>query len=97
MLESCFERLCTLLSLVRSAGKIPSSVNYMLLCAGIMSLNHNEYKIMNAIRKYNDKHRLCFVGMSAGKYSQHDRSSRDWRDLRITGQLVVLVDCNCIL
>jgi len=39
MLDSYFERLCTPLSLVRSAGKIPPSVNYGLVCAGTMSLN----------------------------------------------------------
>jgi len=47
MLESYFERLCTSLSLVRPDGKIPPSLNYTLLCAGIMTLKHNKYKIMN--------------------------------------------------
>jgi len=37
------------LSLVRPAGKIPPFVNYTLLCAGIMTLNNNEYNIMNVI------------------------------------------------
>ena len=32
---------------------------HALLCAGIMSLNHNEYKIMNVIRNYNDKNIGC--------------------------------------
>jgi len=49
MLESYFELLCTSLSLVRPAGIIPPSVNYVLLCARIMTLNHDEYKIMNVI------------------------------------------------
>jgi len=40
MLESYIECLCTSISLVRPAGKGPPSVNYMLLCAGIMSLKH---------------------------------------------------------
>jgi len=40
MLESYFELLCTSLSLVRPTGKNPPSVNYALLCAGIMAVNH---------------------------------------------------------
>ena len=40
--------------LVKPAGKIPPSVSYALLCAGIMSLNHNEYKLMNVVRDYKD-------------------------------------------
>jgi len=61
MLESYFEHLCTRTSLllVRPAGKIPPSVNYTLLCARIMSLNHNEHKIMNVIINYNDKTICC--------------------------------------
>ena len=55
MLEISFELLCTSLSLVRYGDKIPPSVNYTLLCAGIKSLNHNEYKTMNVIQSYNDK------------------------------------------
>ena len=49
MLESYFEILCTSLSLVKPAGKIPPFVNYTQVCSGIMSLNHGEYKIMNVI------------------------------------------------
>jgi len=51
MLESYLELLCTSLSLVRRAGKIPPSVNYMLPCAGVMTLKHNECKIMNVMSK----------------------------------------------
>jgi len=40
MLESYFELLCTSLSLVRPTGKNLPSVNYILLCAGIMTVNH---------------------------------------------------------
>jgi len=48
-LESYFELLCTSLSFVRPPDKIPASVNYTLLCTGIMTLNHNGYEIMNVI------------------------------------------------
>jgi len=43
------------------AGKIPPFVKYTLLYAGIMSLNlnHNEYKLMNVIRNYNNKYIGC--------------------------------------
>jgi len=37
------------LPLARPLGKIPPSANYGLLCTGIMTLNHNNYKIMNVI------------------------------------------------
>jgi len=38
------------MSFVRPAGNIPvPSVNYTLICAGIMILNHNEYKILKVI------------------------------------------------
>jgi len=61
MLESYFEYLC--ISLDRPAGKIPPFVNYTLLCAGIISLNQNEYKIINVglIRIYNDKNIGCVL------------------------------------
>jgi len=49
MLECYLELLCTSLSLVRPTGKNSPSVSYTLLCAGIMSVDHNEYKIMNVI------------------------------------------------
>jgi len=57
MLESYVGHLstCTSRSLVRPACKILPSVSYTLLCTGIMSLNHNEHKLMNVIRQYNDK------------------------------------------
>ena len=55
MLESEFERLCTSLSLFRPAGKFPPYVNYTPLRLGIMNLNYNEHKIMNAIRHYKHK------------------------------------------
>jgi len=60
------------MSFVRPAGNIPvPSVNYTLICAGIMILNHNEYKILKVIGygtilKKND--RLSLVGISSGKY-----------------------------
>jgi len=47
MLKSYFELLCTSLTLVDPTGKSPPSVNYTLLCTGITTLNHKEYKIMN--------------------------------------------------
>ena len=47
MLKSYFELLCTSLTLVGPTGKSPPSVNYTLLCTGITTLNHNEYKIIN--------------------------------------------------
>jgi len=40
MLESYFELLCKSLSFVRPTGKNPPSVNYALLCARIMTVNH---------------------------------------------------------
>jgi len=40
--------LCTSPSLVGPTGKSPPSANYTLLCTGITTLNHKEYKIMNA-------------------------------------------------
>jgi len=46
--------------LLRTFMHIPPFVNYTLFCAGIMSLNHNEYKIMNAITELqNDKNIGC--------------------------------------
>jgi len=47
MLKSYFELLCTSLTLVEPTGKSLPSVNYTLLCTGITTLNHKEYKIMN--------------------------------------------------
>ena len=48
MLKSYFELLCPSLSLnVTPAGKVRPCVNYTLLCTGIMTVNHNKYKIMN--------------------------------------------------
>jgi len=38
-----------------TAGKIPPSVNDVLLFTEVMSLNHDEYKIINVIRNDNDK------------------------------------------
>jgi len=35
------------------------STMHALLCGGIMSLNHNEYKLMNVIPNYNDKNIGC--------------------------------------
>jgi len=57
MLKSYFELLCTSLTLVEPTGKSPPSVNYTLLCTGITTLNHKEYKIMKCKRlwNYNDK------------------------------------------
>jgi len=49
VLESYFELLCTSLSFVMPAGTIALCVNYTLFCAGIMTLNHHDYKIMNVI------------------------------------------------
>jgi len=49
VLESYFELLCTSLSFVMPAGIIALFVNYTLLCAGIMTLNQHDYKIMNVI------------------------------------------------
>jgi len=49
MLECYLVLLCTSLSLVRPTGKNSPFVNYALLCAGIMSVDHNEYKIMNVL------------------------------------------------
>jgi len=59
MLESYFERLRTSVSLVRPAYNILPFVNYKLLCASIMNLNRNEYKVMNVIRNYNNKNICC--------------------------------------
>ena len=87
-LESYFELLCTSLSLVRPPGKIPPSANYTLLFSGIMTLNHNEYKIMNVIG-YGTimiKYQLRLVRIWAGTYSQQDKCLRAWRNFSITGQ-----------
>jgi len=50
VLESYFELLCTSLLFVMPAGIIALCVNYTLICAGIMTLNHHDYKITNVIR-----------------------------------------------
>jgi len=47
MLKSYFELLSTSLTLAGPTGKSLLSVNYTLLCTGITTLNHKEYKLMN--------------------------------------------------
>jgi len=49
-----FMQIHIIFTFARPAGKVPPSVNSTLLGAGIMCLNHNEYKLINAIRNYND-------------------------------------------
>jgi len=65
---------------MRPAGKILPFVNYALLCAGTMNLNHNVYKIINVIRNYNDKISVVCVGISSGKYSQQERCLPGWHN-----------------
>jgi len=75
-LESCFERLCTSLPLVRPAVSVHVlSVNYKLLCAGIITLNHNEYKTIKLIGYGTTmkKYLLSLVGISSGKYLNPDK------------------------
>lgn len=50
-----FDHMCNTMT----AGKIPPSANDTRLCPEIMSLNHNEYNAMNAIRNYN--HQISVV------------------------------------
>jgi len=87
-LESYFELLCTSLSLVRPAGKIPPSVNYTILCAGIMTLNHNVYKIMNVIG-YGTTMTKMSVELSwsfSWKLCRTGQYLRSWHSFSITGQ-----------